>query len=150
MSGKHISILIHFVWSTSGREPLIDIQWCDRLYAYLGGVFREKKAKLIIAGGIADHVHLYSSLPSTVTIAEMVNALKSNSSRWIHDTFPQQRAFAWQKGYGAFSVSKSAEARVIEYIRDQREHHRAKSFQEEFLDFLNKQGIEYDERYIWE
>jgi REP element-mobilizing transposase RayT len=119
MAGKHLSLLVHFVWSTAGREPWIDADWRARLYSYIGGVLDSKGGKLIRAGGVSDHVHLYTSLPSTVSLAEVVGALKANSSRWIHETFPSRRMFAWQKGYGAFSVSKSAEGRVVEYIENQ-------------------------------
>jgi len=140
MAGKHISLLVHFVWSTAGREPL---------HAYVGGIMRNKNAKLLAAGGMNDHVHVYASLPSTVTIADFVSTIKSNSSRWVHESFPNRRGFAWQEGYGAFSVSKSEEEKVINYIRNQREHHRKRSFKEEYLDFLEKYEVDYDERYLW-
>ncbi|MEW6208834.1 MAG: IS200/IS605 family transposase [Acidobacteriota bacterium] len=150
MPSKHISLLIHFVWSTARREPCIAPEWRDRLYGYIGGVLEHKKAKLICAGGVSDHIHIYASLPSTVTIAEMVNAMKANSSRWIHETIPRQRAFAWQEGYGAFSVSKSAEENVIRYICNQEAHHRRRDFKSEYIAFLKKYGIEYDECYLWD
>ncbi len=122
----------------------------DRLYGYIGGVLENKKATLICAGGVEDHIHLLTSLPSTVTIAEIVNAMKANSSRWIHETFPDQRDFAWQSGYGAFSVSKSVEEKVIQYIRNQKEHHRKQDFKSEFVEFLDKHGVEYDDKYLWD
>jgi len=150
MAGKHLSVLVHFIWSTAGREPWIAPEWGDRLYGYLGGMAREKNAKLIGAGGMPDHIHLYLSLPATVTLADLVSALKANSSRWIHETFPKQRAFAWQKGYAAFSVSKSAEGQLLEYLRQQNEHHRHRDFKEEYLEFLKRYGVEYDEHYLWE
>ena len=92
---------------------------------------------------------IYASLPSTVSMADFVNAVKSNSSRRIHETFPNRRAFAWQEGYGAFSVSKSQEPPVIQYINGQEGHHRKHSFKEEYLEFLERYKIEYDERYLW-
>ena len=150
MAGKFLNVKIHFVWSTAGREPRIEPEWQDRLYGYIGGVIDNKKAKLICAGGIADHIHLLVSFPSTVTIAELVNAVKANSSRWVHETFPTQKDFAWQTGYGAFSVSKSGEERVIHYIRNQPEHHRKQDFQAEFVELLQIHEIEYDERYLWD
>jgi len=150
MAGKHLSMLVHFVWSTKGREPLIAPEWRDRLHGYVGGVLNHKNVKLLCAGGVSDHVHLYASLPSTVTLAELVAAVKANSSRWIHETFPNRRGFAWQEGYGAFSVSKSVERQLIEYIRTQEEHHRKRSFKEEFLILLERHGVEYDERYMWD
>ena len=149
MAGKHLSLMIHFVWSTKGREPFLDPEWRNRLYGYLGGVLKSKKAVLICAGGTGDHVHLYVSLPSTITVAELVNTMKSNSSRWVHETFPHLKAFAWQEGYGAFSVSKSAEESLIQYIENQEAHHRRRDFKEEFLSLLKKHKIEYDERYLW-
>lgn len=149
MSGKYLSVNIHFVWSTAGREPWLADVWRDRLYGYIGQVLANKKARLISAGGVADHVHLYASMPSTETLAVLVNAMKANSSRWIHETFPALRAFAWQKGYGAFSVSRSAEGRLINYIRNQAAHHRRQEFKDEFLRLLERHGVEYDERYLW-
>lgn len=150
MAGKHLSLLVHFIWSTARREPWIENDWDESLYAYVGGVIRNKKGKLLAAGGMHDHIHLYASLPSTLSIADFVNAVKSNSSRWIHETFPNRRAFGWQEGYGAFSVSKSQEPNVIGYINKQEQHHQKRSFQDEYLEFLNQYKIEYDEQYLWD
>jgi putative transposase len=150
MAGKHLSLMIHFVWSTKGCEPFLSPDWRHRMYGYIGGVLRNKKAVLICAGGTSDHVHLYASLPSTITIAETVNFMKSNSSRWVHENHSHLRAFAWQDGYGAFSVSKSAEQKLIEYIENQEMHHRKRDFKEEFLDLLKKHNIEYNEKYLWD
>ena len=149
MAGKHLSLLVHFVWSTAGREPWIGADWQDDLYGYIGGIMKKKHARLICAGGMFDHIHLYASLPSTISIADFVNVVKSNSSRWTHESFSKRRGFAWQEGYGAFSVSKSGEKRVIKYILDQRHHHAKRTFKDEFLEFLNRYEIEYDERYLW-
>lgn len=99
---------------------------------------------------MADHVHVYASIPATATLAEAVGAVKANSSRWVHETFPRLGAFAWQKGYGAFSVSKSAEQGVIAYIRTQEAHHRRRDFKQELLLLLEKHQVEYDERYLWD
>lgn len=150
MAGKYLCLLVHFVWSTARREPRISPAWSDRLYGYIGGVITNKQGKLICAGGIEDHLHLLVSLPSTVDIAEIVNAIKANSSRWIHETFHDQKDFAWQKGHGALSVSKSGESAVTRYIRDQREHHQERDFKQEFLALLRKHEIQYDERYLWD
>jgi len=121
----------------------------DDLYAYVGGIMNNKRAKLISAGGMFDHVHLFASLPSTISVADFVNAVKSKSSRWIHESFSRLRNFAWQEGYGAFSVSKSEQPRVINYISNQEKHHRKRTFKEELITLLDKHGIEYDERYLW-
>jgi REP element-mobilizing transposase RayT len=150
MAGKHLSLLVHFIWSIAGREPWIGTGWQDDLYGYIGGVMNNKNARLICAGGMSDHIHLYASLPSTITIADFVSVVKSNSSRWIHQSSLKRWAFAWQEGYGAFSVSKSEEQKVITYIRDQQRHHGKGSFKDEFLEFLDKYEIEYDERYLWD
>jgi putative transposase len=150
MSGKYLSLLVHFTWSTAGREPWLGTDMREDLYPYIGGIIRNKNARLICAGGMYDHIHLYASLPSTISIADFVNTVKSNSSRWIHESYSPLRSFAWQEGYGAFSVSKSEETKVIQYIRNQEAHHRKKTFKEELVGLLERHGIEYDNRYIWQ
>ena len=122
----------------------------DDLYSFIGGIMKNKKAKLISAGAMFDHIHLYASMPSTISIADFVNAVKSNSSRWIHESYSQLRRFAWQEGYGAFSVSKSEENRVVRYVSNQENHHRKRTFKEELIGLLDKHGIVYDTRYIWD
>lgn len=149
MAGKYLSLLVHFTWSTAGREPWLEANMRDDLYSYIGGIMNNKSAKLISAGGMSDHIHLFASLPSTISIADFVNAVKSNSSRWIHESFPKRQSFAWQEGYGAFSVSKSEQQRVIKYINNQESHHRTRSFKEELVMLLDKHEIEYDKRYLW-
>jgi REP element-mobilizing transposase RayT len=144
-----VSNLVHFVWGTANREPLVHKSWRDRLHGYIGGVLENKNAKLLAAGGIEDHIHVLASLPATISLSEAANAMKANSSRWIHENAPQSKGFAWQTGYGAFSVSKSAQARVTEYIQNQEEHHRAWKFTAEFTALLEKHGIAYEERYLW-
>ena len=150
MAGKYLSLLVHFTWRTAGREPSIEADMRDDLYSYIGGIMKNKNAKLISAGGTSDHIHLYASMPSTISIADFVNAVKSNSSRWIHESSSRLRGFAWQDGYGAFSVSKSEEGRVVRYISNQEEHHRKRTFKEELIGLLDKHGIAYDKRYIWQ
>jgi putative transposase len=150
MPGKYLHVAIHLIWSTAHREACIEHEWQDPLYGYLGGVLKNKSSKLICAGGTADHLHLLVSFPSTSTIAQIVNALKANSSRCVHETIANQKDFAWQSGYGAFSVSKSAEQNVIDYIQSQETHHGKQDFKTEFLEFLQKHGVKYDERYLWD
>ena len=101
MAGKYLSLLVHFTWSTKGREPWIETSMRDDLYSYIGGIMKNKNARLIAAGGVFDHIHLYASMPSTISIADFVNVVKSNSSRWVHKGFAHLRNFAWQEGYGA-------------------------------------------------
>ncbi|MEX2174821.1 MAG: IS200/IS605 family transposase [Pirellulaceae bacterium] len=145
----YISNLVHFVWGTAKREPLLHKSWRDRLHGYIGGVLEKKKAKLLAAGGVEDHVHALVSLPATLSLADAASAMKSNSSRWIHENFSQCKGFDWQTGYGAFSVSKSSEEKVKAYIWNQEEHHRKQRFSEEFMALLEKHGIAYEERYLW-
>ena len=104
---------------------------------------------MIAAGGTADHVHVYASLPATLSLAHAANALKSNSSRWIHGNVAKNVGFRWQEGYGAFTVSKSNEQRVVRYVENQEEHHRTKTFQEEYVQLLKRGMVKYDERYLW-
>jgi putative transposase len=115
----------------------------------MGGIARENKFKALQIGGIEDHVHLLLSLPSTLPISKALQLVKGGSSKWIHDTFPQHQDFEWQEGYGAFSVGISQAEDTTKYIANQREHHRTKTYQEEFLAILERHGIEYDPRYIW-
>src|SRR5262245_33108208 len=145
----YICNLAHFVWGTANREPLIRKSWRDRLHGYIGGVLENKKAKLLAAGGIEDHIHVLASLPATLSLSEAASAMKSNSSRWIHEHVPQCKSFDWQTGYGAFTVSKSAEVRVTEYIQNQEQHDRKWKFAAEFMALLEKHGIAYEERYLW-
>ncbi|MGN6369265.1 MAG: IS200/IS605 family transposase [Phycisphaerae bacterium] len=144
----YIHVRIHFIWSTANREPQIHPAWRENLYAYMAGICENHRAKLLIAGGISDHIHLYVSLPSTLSVADTVNLLKSNSSRWIHEN--HDRAFAWQNKYAAFSVSKSAEDALFAYIRGQEEHHRKKSYREELIEFLERHELEYNPDYLLE
>lgn len=149
MAGTFTFIGMHFVFSTKSRLPLIDNTMNERLYAYIGGIIRELGGILIEINAMPEHIHFYTYMPKTVSVAKFMEIVKANSSKWIHDMFPSKDNFGWQDGYGAFSVSKSSEDMVIQYIRNQQEHHRKKSFQEEFIDFLNKYGVEYNENYIW-
>ena len=149
MANTYISLYIHYIFSTKNRTPQIVPEIRDRLWPYLGGIVRDKKMKAIKVGGTRDHVHMLVSLPSTISIAEAVQLIKGNSSRWVNDTYRPKNKFEWQEGYGAFSVSVSTVEKTIRYIENQEEHHRRKTFKEEYVEFLKKNGIEYDERYIW-
>ena len=148
MAGKYLCVNLHLIWSTKERRRLICREWAERLYAYLGSISQSRKARLIEANSQPDHIHLYVSMPSTISIADLINAYKSNSARWIHKTFTDGRLFSWQEGYAAFSVSCSQERAVMKYIRSQAEHHRTRDFRTELLELLNRHGIEYDPGYI--
>ena len=142
------SLLAHIIFSTKERAPLIDAELRPQLHAYLGGIIRELNGTPLVINGVADHVHLLVALPPTISTSDAMRVLKTNSSRWIHET--RRKPFGWQTGYGAFSVSKSNVIAVSQYIARQEEHHRKVSFKEEFLSFLKRHGLEFDERYIWE
>ncbi len=145
-----ISQLMHCVFSTKERRPFITPEIQPRLFQYIGGIARENKMKLLSAGGVDDHIHLLLSFPSTINVAKGMQLIKGNSSKWIHETFPEQRFFSWQQGYGAFSISISDVERTVEYINHQPEHHKKMDFKTEFLAFMKKHGLEYDERYIFD
>jgi putative transposase len=149
MSHAFVSNLIHCIFSTKERAPYIDFELESRLWPYIGGIARENRMKALAIGGTTDHIHSLLSLPSTLSVAKAVQLIKGGSSKWVHDSFPRHRNFGWQEGYGAFSVSVSQRQRTISYINDQKDHHRKRNFQEEFLDFLVKHGIEFDPRYVF-
>jgi REP element-mobilizing transposase RayT len=135
------SVLVHCVWSTKNREALLDSRLRERLWPYLGGIARENKMKALAIGGTADHVHALTSLPATISVAKAVQLLKGNSSKWAHETFLKMRSFEWQEGYGAFSVSVSGVEQTVTYIRNQTEHHRKRTFHDEFKAMLRKSGL---------
>lgn len=150
MPHSYVSNLMHCVFSTKERLPLITPELEARLWPYMGGIAREYKMKAIAIGGTADHLHTLLSLPATMSFAKAVQLIKGGSSKWIHDTFREHRKFAWQEGYGAFSVSSSQAEKTIAYIQRQKEHHRKRNFQNEFIDLLDKHGVEYDRRYVFQ
>jgi REP element-mobilizing transposase RayT len=149
MGHSFTSSLYHCAFSTKERRPCIGADLRSRLWPYLGGIARENGMKTLAIGGVEDHVHLLLSLPSTMPIAKAIQLVKGGSSLWIHKTFPGQSGFAWQEGYGAFSLGISQIEATKSYIESQEEHHRKISFQEEFLAFLKKHNLDYDERYVW-
>jgi REP element-mobilizing transposase RayT len=142
------NIVVHLIFSTKQRLPLITPEIRPDLFAYLGGIVREMGAAALIINGIADHVHMLIRIRPVHSIAEMMRIIKTNSGKWIHRKGPTN--FAWQSGYGVFSVSESNIAPVTRYIANQEEHHKKHSFQEEFVAFLKKNHVAYDERYIWD
>jgi REP element-mobilizing transposase RayT len=150
MAHTFTNLLTHVVFSTKDREPSIVPDLREELLAYMGGIVRGIRGKALVIGGTADHVHLLIELAPATSIAEAARVIKANSSKWVHETQGKYSRFAWQTGYGAFSVSRSNRDAVSEYIRSQEEHHRRIPFKEEFLAILRKHGIEFDERYIWD
>jgi REP element-mobilizing transposase RayT len=142
------SSLHHCVFATKGREPLLNPQIRERLWPYLGGIARENGMRALAIGGVADHVHMLISLPATMSVAKAMQLLKGNSSKWIHETFPALRQFAWQEGYGAFSIGISGVDETCAYIRGQEEHHRTKTYREEVIAFLQRHGLPFDDAMI--
>jgi REP element-mobilizing transposase RayT len=143
-------LLYHIIFSTKNREPTIDAELPPRLHCYIGGIINEMGGKPIIVGGVEDHVHIFTHLPAVMSISEAVRVIKSNSSSWVHRSFPDQASFAWQSGYAAFTVSPSIYDDLRRYIEDQETHHKRVSFQDEYRAFLRKHHVEWDERYVWD
>ena len=124
---------------------MLTTQLRERLWPYLGGIARENEMKALAIGGGADHVHVLLSLPATMSVAKAMQLLKGNSSKWIHETFPALRTFAWRQGYGAFSIGVSGIEETCAYIRNQDEHHRTRTFREEVIMFLQRHGLAIDD-----
>lgn len=143
-------LLTHIVFSTKDRAPLLDATVRPALHAYLSTVARGVDCECFRVGGVADHVHLAVRLSRTITMAQLIEELKTSSSKWLKTQSPTLAAFAWQRGYGAFSVGPSDHNALLHYIDTQEEHHKTRTFQDEYRAFLNKYGIEYDERYVWD
>ena len=144
------SIYIHLVFSTKNRIPLITPEMRPRLWAYLGGICNALRCLPVQVGGTDDHVHILCVLSRDVTVKDLVAKIKADSSRWIKNQSPPIPDFYWQTGYGAFSVNPQESHAAVQYIADQSEHHKKRSFQEEFLLFLKKYNIEYDEKHLWD
>ena len=138
---SYTSSLFHCVFCTKERRALIVPEIRDRLWAFLGGTARELGIKALMVGGIEDHAHLLLSLPATISLAEAIQKVKANSSRWVHQTFPKRELFDWQKGYGAFSIGIAQVDRTVRYIKDQPKHHRRTDFRQELATFLAKHGM---------
>jgi REP element-mobilizing transposase RayT len=149
MGHSYVCSYFHCIWSTKERKPLISSELEQRLWPYMGGIARDNGFKALAIGGTADHVHLLLSLPGRLAIAKAVQLIKGGSSKWVHDDFPQHQAFEWQEGYGAFSIGVSHREQTVAYIQNQKQHHRRKTYQDEFLSFLKKHDVEYDPRFIW-
>src|SRR5437868_10166615 len=144
MAHTYTNLLFHVVFSTKDRQSLIIGELRHQLYAYMASLIKEKTGKPFIINGIADHVHLLFALPPNVCLSDVMRFVKANSSRWAAERFDS--GFAWQKGFGAFSVSRSAVDAVSKYIRDQEIHHRTMDFRSEFKTLLDRNDVEYDER----
>jgi len=148
MPDSYTNLLYHIVFSTKDRRPIITSEYEPRLYDYIGGTIRSLGGICLELNGTQDHIHLLAKLRPDRAVSDVLPDLKANASGWMHDVFPSLRDFSWQRGYGAFTVSQSNVHEIRRYIAKQKEHHRKVSFRDEFIEFLKRNGIEYDERYI--
>ncbi len=150
MAHTFTNLQTHVIFSTKDRVPSIKTGLKTRLLAYMGGIVRELNGKAVTINGTADHIHLLLWMPPALSISETLRLLKANSSRWVNKECGKGGSFAWQTGYEAFSVSHSNAPAVVKYIQAQEEHHKKVSFQEEFVQFLKRNGVQYDDRFLWE
>ncbi|MBL7810954.1 MAG: IS200/IS605 family transposase [Bacteroidetes bacterium] len=141
---------IHIVFSTKHRQPLIYSPFEEQLHAYLGGICKNLECFPIIVGGYTDHVHILCMLSKKMALMKLLETLKSNSSKWMKTKDKSLENFSWQNGYAAFSVNPDEKEKVFRYILNQKEHHKKITFQDEFLDILKSQDLEYDERFVWD
>ena len=144
------SILIHLIFSTKNREPFISTGMEKELHPYMAKIFRELKSPSLTIDGTSDHVHILFSLSRVINIADLVEEVKTESSKWVKTKGPEFRNFHWQRGYGAFSIGQSQVTAVKRYIARQKIHHQRVTFQDEYRRFLKTYGIDFDERYVWD
>jgi len=142
-------LLVHLVFSTKQREPVLEDAWRHAMHEYMGGITRRCGSELLGANSVSDHVHLLIALSRTGCAAELIREIKTGATKWIHANVPGLGGFHWQAGYGVFSVSPSHKQVVTDYIASQKGHHRQVSFQDEFRRLLERSGVQYDERYLW-
>lgn len=150
MPNTYTKIYIHAVFAVKGRQSLVSSAWKEELYKYICGIVNGKKQKVYAINGMPDHIHILLSIKPDVSLSDLIKDIKANSSRWINDRNFVKGAFRWQEGFGAFSVSESALDKVIGYIQRQEEHHAKKSFQAEYIEFLERYQIEFDKKYLFE
>jgi REP element-mobilizing transposase RayT len=148
MSSTHLSLHVHIVFSTKNRFPFIIDEWRERLHSFLGGAIRTAACIPEAVGGTNDHVHVLIGIRATHRLADVVRDIKHASSKWVHETIGNQK-FAWQDGYGAFTIGASQIDIVKSYIARQPEHHRKRTFQDEYVTFLDRYRVEYDNRFLW-
>lgn len=149
MPNTYTQIHIHAVFAVQDRISLIHKSWKDELFKYISGIIKKNGHKIIVIDGMPDHIHLFFGMRPAQSLSDLMQDIKGDSSKWINNMRFIKGRFSWQEGYGAFSYSKSHINNVIEYIRNQEIHHRKRSFIEEYIDFLEKYEVPYDERYIF-
>jgi len=141
---------IHIVFSTKYREALIKSPYEQELHAYIGGICNDLECQVLIVGGYTDHIHILCKLSKKIALMTLVQKVKANSSKWMKTKHASLENFFWQDGYGAFSVNPHEVDIVVQYIKNQHEHHKKKGFKEEYIAFLEKYNIEYTEAYVWD
>jgi len=144
------NVLVHAVFSTRERRLLITSELEMRLQKYISTVCDDLGCPAIYMGGMPDHIHILVKLGRTISISDFISKIKANSSRWVKSVDPLHHSFEWQRGYGAFSVSESSRQKVIDYVANQKEHHKQVSFQEEFLLLLRRYNVPFNEKYLWD
>jgi REP element-mobilizing transposase RayT len=149
MPQSYVNLIYHIVFSTKDREPFITDSYQARLHEYIGGIIRQQGGIAMAINGMPDHLHLLAKLRQDKAVSDMIRDFKAGASGWMHKVFPDVKNFAWQNGYGAFTVSASQIERVRSYIVNQQAHHRNKTFKDEFVALLRSNGIEYVEEYLW-
>ena len=150
MPGTFTNLLYHAIWSTKNREPLLTDDWRSNMHGYIVGIGDALKVKTIQIGGVEDHVHWLCKAPAALSCSELMQKVKANSSKWANEERKLRSRFEWQIGYAAFSVSKSLIPAVANYIANQAEHHRKFDYKRELIALLEKHGVEYDERYLFD
>ena len=150
MAGTFSQIYIQIVFAVNGRSNLLQEPWRDEVFKYMAGIIKGKNQKPIIVNGVSNHVHLFVGLKPSMSVSDLVRDVKNNSTNFINDRKWISGKFSWQEGFGSFSYSHSQIDQVYQYILNQKEHHRKKTFKEEYLDFLRKFEIEYDEKYLFD
>ncbi len=150
MPSTYSNLNYHLIFATKERVSCIDAKWSGELHEYIVGIIRGEGGVARAVGGIEDHVHIVLQLKPTHSIPDLVKRIKTSSTKWINERDKTRGRFAWQVGYGVFSVSLSQLRIVVAYVRNQRTHHTKRDFQEEFEQFLKKHAVVYDEKYLWD
>ncbi|WP_162343556.1 IS200/IS605 family transposase [Cyclobacterium salsum] len=150
MAGTFSQIYIHYVFAVKGRQNLLQKPWRQEVCKYIAGIIKGKQQKPLIVNGVSDHVHAFVGIKPAMSISDLIRDVKNNSSNFINDQKFLKGKFSWQEGYGAFSHSHSQLDTVYQYIANQENHHKKKTFKEEYLEFLQKFEIEYEEKYLFE
>lgn len=150
MANTYTQLYAHVVFSVKGRSSQISNDWKEELYKYISGIIKYRKQKLMVIGGISDHIHLLIGFNPACTLSDLVRVIKSNSSKWINERRLAMGRFEWQTGYGAFTIGQSQVGRVVKYILNQEEHHSKKTFREEYIEFLKAYQVEYTPEYVFD